>query len=93
MPDYLIASPKVWDGMDKETQATFTKLLNESVDTELDLFAKAVDTAKAESEKAGAKFNDADVDAFREATKPLIEEKVTTDRTKAIYDAIQKSRG
>jgi tripartite ATP-independent transporter DctP family solute receptor len=93
MPDYLIASPKVWDGMDKETQATFTKLLNESVDTELDLFAKAVDKAKAESEKAGAKFNDADVDAFREATKPLIDSKVTTDRTKAIYDAIQKSRG
>jgi len=93
MPDYLIASPKVWDAMDKETQETFTKLLGESVDTELDLFAKAVDTAKAESEKAGAKFNDADVDAFREATKPLIDSKVTSERTKAIYDAIQKSRG
>ena len=93
MPDYLIASPKVWDAMDKETQETFTKLLGESVDTELDLFAKAVDTAKAESEKAGAKFNDADVDAFREATKPLIDSKVTSDRSKAIYDAIQKSRG
>lgn len=93
MPDYLIASPKVWDAMDEDTQKVFQKLLGESVDTELDLFAKAVDKAKAESEKAGAKFNEADVDAFREATKPLIEKKITSDRTKAIYDAIQKSRG
>jgi tripartite ATP-independent transporter DctP family solute receptor len=93
MPDYLIASPAVWDGMDKDTQKTFQKLLTESVDTELDLFAKAVKTAKAESEKAGATFVKADVDAFREATKPLIEKKITTDRTQAIYDAIQKSRG
>lgn len=93
MPDYLIASPAVWEGLDDETRAIFQELLDASVDTELELFATAVDEAVAAAEEAGAQFSDADVDAFREAVQPLHEERVTTDVTQAIYDAIEAARG
>ena len=93
MPDYLIASPAVWEGLDEETRGIFQELLDASVDTELELFATAVDEAVAAAEEAGAQFNDADVDAFREAVLPLHEERVTTDVTQSIYDAIEAARG
>ena len=93
MPDYLIASPAVWEGLDEETRGIFQELLDASVDTELELFATAVDEAVAAAEEAGAQFNDADVDAFREAVQPLHEERVTTDVTQSIYDAIEAARG
>jgi tripartite ATP-independent transporter DctP family solute receptor len=93
MPDYLIASPAVWDALDEETKGVFDELLAESVDTELELFSAAVEESIAAAEEAGATFSDADVDAFREAVLPLHEERVTTERTQAIYDAIEEARG
>ncbi|WP_167132747.1 TRAP transporter substrate-binding protein [Paramicrobacterium chengjingii] len=93
MPDYLLISPKVWDAMDADTQEVFTTLLQESVDTELKLFAEATEKAKADAEEAGAEFNDADVDAFRDAVQPLVDKSISNDRTQAIYDAITDSRG
>lgn len=92
MPDYLIASPAVWDGLDDETRAIFEELLTASVDTELELFGSAVDEAVAAAEEAGAQFNDADVEAFREAVRPLHEERVTSELTQSIYDAIEAAR-
>ncbi len=93
MPDYLIAAPAVMEGMDEETTAIFEELLAASVDTELELFNTAVEEAVAAAEEAGAQFSDADVDAFREAVLPLHEERVTTERTQAVYDAIEAARG
>jgi tripartite ATP-independent transporter DctP family solute receptor len=93
MPDYLIAAPSVMEGMDEESKAIFEELLAASVDTELEAFAAAVEESVAASEEAGAQFSDADVDAFREAVLPLHEERVTTERTQAIYDAIEAARG
>lgn len=93
MPDYLIAAPAVMEGMDEETKAIFEELLAASVDTELELFNAAVEEAVAAAEEAGAQFSDADVDAFREAVLPLHEERVTTERTQAVYDAIEAARG
>ena len=93
MPDYLIASPAVWDGLAEEDRAIFEELLTASVETELELFTSAVDEATADAEEAGAQFNDADVDAFREAVLPLHEERVTSELTQSIYDAIEAARG
>lgn len=92
MPDYLIVSPLVWDGLDEETTSIFEELLTESVATQLELFSTAVEEATAASEEAGATFSDADVDAFRDAVLPLHEERVTTERAKAVYDAIEAAR-
>ncbi|WP_072314475.1 TRAP transporter substrate-binding protein [Agrococcus sp. Marseille-P2731] len=93
MPDYLIASPAVWSGLDEETQSIFQELLTASTDSELELFSTAVDEAVAAAEEAGAEFNDVDVEAFREAVLPLHEERVTTEMTQSIYDAIEAARG
>jgi tripartite ATP-independent transporter DctP family solute receptor len=93
MPDYLIASPRVWEGLDDETKEVFQELLMDSVDTELEAFATAVDEATAAAEEAGATVNEVDIEAFREAVQPLHEERVTTDVTRAIYDAIEAARG
>ena len=93
MPDYLIGSPAVWDALDEETKGIFQELLDTSVDTELEAFAAAVDEATAAAEEAGATVNEVDIEAFREAVRPLHEERVTTDVTRAIYDAIEAARG
>jgi len=93
MPDYLIASPAVWEGLDEETRGIFQELLDTSVDTELEAFSAAVEEATAAAEEAGAQFVEADVEAFREAVRPLHDERVTTDVTRSIYEAIEAARG
>lgn len=93
MPDYLVASPKMWDSLDDETKKIFATLLEESVDTELSLFSASVESAKKDAEAAGATFVEADADAFRDAVLPLHEERLTTDLVKKIYDAIDAARG
>lgn len=93
MPDYLIASPTVMDALDDETRGILEDLLADSIDTELELFASAVDDAVATAEEAGAQFSEVDVDAFRDAVQPLYDERIANDRTQSIYDAIEAARG
>ncbi|WP_218221148.1 TRAP transporter substrate-binding protein [Nesterenkonia sp. Act20] len=92
LPDFLVMSLDVWEGLDEEAQQTLMELLDESVDEELALFSEAVEEARASSEEAGAEFNDVDVEAFREAVMPLHEEAIESDRAQAIYDAIESAR-
>lgn len=93
LPDYLVTNPTVWEGISEEDRAVFEELLSASVDTELELFGTAVDEATAAAEEAGAQFNDADVDAFREAVLPLHDESVTSDVARSVYDEIEAARG
>ncbi|WP_082699420.1 TRAP transporter substrate-binding protein [Arthrobacter sp. EPSL27] len=93
MPDYLVTSPSVWDRISEEDRKIFEKLFSTSVDTELKLFGTAVDEAVTAAEKAGAKFSDADVTAFREAALPLHKDLVKSDLAKKVYDAIEAARG
>jgi tripartite ATP-independent transporter DctP family solute receptor len=92
MPDYLVTSPTVWDGISEEDRAIFEDLLTASVDTELELFGAAVEEATAAAEEAGAEFNEVDTEVFREATRPLHEELVTSEVAKTVYDAIEAAR-
>lgn len=93
LPDYLVTNPTVWESIPEEDQAVFEELLSASVDTELERFSTAVDEATAAAEEAGAQFNDADVDAFREAVRPLHDESVTSDLARSVYDEIEAARG
>lgn len=92
LPDYVVTSPTVWDRIAEEDRAIFEELFAASVDTELELFNTAVEEAAAAAEEAGAEINDADVEAFREATRPLHEELVTSDVAKTVYEAIEAAR-
>jgi len=92
MPDMLITNPATMKSMSAANRAIFDTLLAKSVTTELTLFDKAVIGAKTKAQAAGAKFSEADVEAFRTAVKPLYAEKLKTDVTKAIYAKIEAAR-
>lgn len=92
MPDTLIINPDALAAMDEASRKVLLDAVAASVDTELTLFQENVVTAKSKAESAGAKFNDADVEAFRTAVLPLHQERLTTDVTKAIYDKIEAAR-
>ena len=93
MPDYVVTSPSVWDRISEEDRAIFEELFTASVDTELELFGTAAEKASAAAEEAGAQFNEADIEAFREAARPLHEELVTSEVAQTVYDAIEAARG
>lgn len=91
MPDYLIASPALFDGMDEDTKEIFEDLIAESIDGQLAAFDSAVQDAIAAAEEEGATFVDVDTDAFRDAVLPLHDE-IITDSNRAVYDAINAAR-
>lgn len=93
LPDFLVMSQQLWDSLDAETQELLTELISDSVEEELSLFDSAVEEARTSAEEAGAEFNEADVEAFREAVLPLHDEVIDSDRAQEIYDAIQSARG
>ena len=90
MPDYLVINTNIYKNMPSDVKKIFDEELAKAVDTEYALFADAVAKAKADAEKAGGKFSEADVAAFKKAVAPLTEEKLTSPVTKAIYAKIQK---
>lgn len=90
MPDYLVINTKLYKGLPADVKKIFDEELAKAIDTEYALFAEAVAKSKADAEKAGGKFNEADVAAFKKAVAPLTEEKLTSPVTKAIYAKIQK---
>ena len=92
LPDFLITSPALLKSMSAEHRAIFDNLLAKSVDAELANFDKAVVTARKKAEAAGAKFSEADVEAFRTAVKPLYAEKLKTKVTQDIYAKIEAAR-
>jgi tripartite ATP-independent transporter DctP family solute receptor len=92
IPDYLVASPAVLSAFTEDQRDELTSLFTESVDSELASFDEKVTEAKKKAEESGASFHEADVDAFREAAAPLLEEKINNDATKAIFDKIDAAR-
>lgn len=92
LPDFLITSPAILKSMTPANRAILDTLLAASVEAELANFDKAVVAAKKKAEAAGAKFSEADVEAFRTAVKPLYTEKLTTPVTKDIYAKIEAAR-
>lgn len=92
IPDYLVANPAVLSAFSDEDREELNTLFAESVDSELASFDAKVAEAKKKAEDSGATFHEADVDAFREAVAPLLEEKVNNDVTQAMFDKIEAAR-
>nr|WP_319513591.1 TRAP transporter substrate-binding protein [uncultured Cohaesibacter sp.] len=88
MPDYLIMSADIYNDLPDDVKQIFAEELPKAVDYEYESFAEAVAVAKADAEKAGAKFNQVDLQSFRDAVKPLTEKKLSSDVTKKIYSQI-----
>ncbi len=85
--DYLVINTDVLAEMTEEDRATFDAEWDAAVTEHTDLWLSETDAAIKELEAAGTKFNDVDTEAFRTALQPLIDEYVTTDSAKALYEA------
>ncbi|WP_373236390.1 TRAP transporter substrate-binding protein [Cohaesibacter celericrescens] len=88
MPDYLIINSEIYNNMPDDVKVIFNEELLKAVDYEYESFAESVAQAKIDAEASGAKFNQVDLQAFRDAVKPLTEKKLTSDVTKKIYKQI-----
>ncbi|MCW2131857.1 TRAP transporter substrate-binding protein [Arthrobacter sp. VKM Ac-2550] len=85
--DYLVINTDVLAEMSEEDRAAFDAEWDAAVTEHTDLWLSETDAAIKELEAAGTKFNDVDTEAFRTALQPLIDEYVTTDSAKALYEA------
>ncbi|MFD2797652.1 TRAP transporter substrate-binding protein [Promicromonospora vindobonensis] len=89
IPDLLITSPEAFDSMSEEDRAVFLEELQVAFEESSELTTKVMTESQAAAEEAGAEFNEPDVEPFRDAVKPLLDEKLTTDTAKDLYDSVR----
>lgn len=93
IPDYLVMNVDTYNGLPDDIRTILTEELAKAFDFEFDAFAAEAAKARADAEKAGAKFSDdVDMEAFRASVKPLVDSKLTNDVTKTIYQKIEALR-
>lgn len=90
-PDYLITSPTLLEKMDPDCVTALNEELPATIEEEGQLWVEEVDASTAAAEEAGAKFNEVDIESFQEAVKPLVEEKITSESAKSIYDKVRSA--
>lgn len=93
MPDYIITNTEFFNALPDNVKKFFADNLDGLVDDEFERFQGSVSTSLEKAIKEGTKvISDVDKDAFKEAVKPLIAEKVSTPSAKKLYEAVQTSR-
>lgn len=88
-PDYLITNPKVMEDMDPECAEFLRKDLPNAQKEQSELWDEEVERSIEMSKKAGAQFNEVDIEAFRTALAPMVDQKLTNDNTREIYKKIR----
>lgn len=88
-PDYLIANPALLKNMSEEDRTAFQEELAAAIDEEAELWKAEIEESHAAAEEAGAQFNEVDIEAFRTALQPLIEEKLASDVAKDLYAQVR----
>ena len=86
IPDYLVMNVDLYEEMPEDVKKIFNEELMKAVDYEFDVFSENAAESRAKAEAAGAQFNDVDLQPFRDAVRPLTEQKLNSDVTKKIYD-------
>lgn len=84
-PDYLISNPTTLDRMDPECRDFLESDIATTTAEEGELWNDEVDHSHQMAEEAGAQFNEVDIDAFRAAVEPLIDESLSNDVTRKLY--------
>ncbi|MEB2844379.1 DctP family TRAP transporter solute-binding subunit [Rhizobiales bacterium RZME27] len=93
IPDYLVMNVDLYKELPDGIKTILKEELAKAFAFEFDAFAADAAKARADAEKAGAKFSDdVDMEAFRAAVKPLVDSKLTNDVTKSIYQKIEALR-
>jgi len=88
-PDYLVVNPSTMDGLSAEDQEIFAEELDAALDDEAVRWVDEVDRSVEVATAAGAEFNEVDTEAFRARLEPLIDEKVTSETSREIYDKVR----
>lgn len=93
IPDYLITNPATFGSMSEADQGVFLEELEAAYDESSGLTTEVMTESQQAAEAAGAEFNSPDVAPFRDAVQPLLDEKLTTPASRALYDAVRAAAG
>lgn len=86
VPDYLVTSTAALEGLSEEDRAVFDEEFDAAVTEQVELWTASTEEAIAEAEAAGVQFNEVDTEAFAEAIAPLVDESLTSDAARQVYD-------
>lgn len=90
-PDYLLINTKIFEDMTEEHRTIFNEELLKAIDSEVAMWEQDVTAAMEAAEEAGAKFNEVNIEAFRSAVQPIIDEKLNSDYKKELFDKVRKA--
>jgi tripartite ATP-independent transporter DctP family solute receptor len=93
VPEVLVISKIVWDGLTAEDQALFREAAKESVASQRKFWAEKDIKSKAAVEALGAKINTVDKAPFIEAMKPVYDKYVTDPKLRDLVERIQATEG
>jgi TRAP-type C4-dicarboxylate transport system substrate-binding protein len=93
VPEVLVISKIVWDGLTPEDQALFREAAKESVVYQRELWAAKEVESKAAVEALGVTINEVDKAPFIEAMKPVYEKYVTDPALQDLVARIQATDG
>lgn len=91
VPDMLVFSTKVWEGLSPEHRAIFRQAAAESQDYQRKLWREDTEKAMAFLKEQGVKILVPEKEGFRAATRALVDSEKYAD-VKPLYDAIQEVR-
>ena len=93
VPEVLVISKVIWDGLTPEDQALFREAAKESVAKQREFWAAKEVASKAAVEALGATINEVDKQPFIDAMGPVYEKYVTDAALKDLVARIQATEG
>jgi tripartite ATP-independent transporter DctP family solute receptor len=93
VPEVLVVSKIVWDGLAPEVQQAMREAAKESVAYQRELWAAKEVESKAKVEAMGVTINEVDKAPFIEAMKPVYEKYVTDPKLQDLVARIQATEG
>jgi tripartite ATP-independent transporter DctP family solute receptor len=87
VPDYLVTSTAALEALSEEDRAIFDEEFDAAVTEQVELWITSTEEAIAEAEAGGVQFHEVDTQAFADAIAPLVEDSLTTDLARTVYDA------
>lgn len=93
VPEVLVVSKVVWDGLPAEVQSAMREAATESVSYQRELWAAKEVESRAAVEALGATINEVDKTPFIEAMKPVYDKYVTDPKLQDLVARIQATEG
>jgi len=89
--DFLVINSGTLADMSDADRAAFDEAWTATWKNHTELWKADTETAIKSAEEGGAKFKEVDSQAFVDALTPLLDEFITTDSQKSLYDAIRSA--